>query len=198
MMSRGALFVVTGPSGAGKGTVLSKVMDTLDNLHYSVSLTTRPPREGEVHGVHYHFCNRDEAMGMIDQGHMLEHAEYVGDIYGTPAEPVEAALSAGLDVILEIEVQGALQIKAKRPDAVLVFIAPPNFEALERRLRGRGTDSDEKIAGRLHRAREEQKKVSEFHYIILNDDADVAADELRAIILARRCTLARQADVLPG
>ena len=196
MMSRGALFVVTGPSGAGKGTVLGKVMSTLDALHYSVSLTTRPPREGEEHGVHYHFCSRDEALGMIDQGHMLEHAEYVGDIYGTPAEPVEAALNAGLDVILEIEVQGALQIKAKRPDAVLVFIAPPSFEELERRLRGRGTDGDEKIAGRLNRAREEQKKVTEFHYIVLNDDADVAADELRAIILARRCKLDRRAGML--
>ena len=197
-MSRGSLFVVTGPSGAGKGTVLGKVRGELDRLHYSVSLTTRPPREGEEHGVHYHFCSPDEAMGMIASGRMLEHAEYVGNIYGTPEAPVEAALDAGLDVILEIEVQGALQIKAKRPDATLVFVAPPSFEELERRLRGRGTESDEKIASRLNRARDEQKKVGEFHYIVLNDDADLAAAELRAIIIAQRCTLARRADVLPG
>ena len=184
---RGTLFVVTGPSGVGKGTVLAQVFATTDRLYYSISVTTRRPRDGERHGVNYLFCERDALENMIRENALLEHAEYVGNIYGTPIAPVELKLEAGIDVILELEVQGALSVKAKRHDAVLIFLAPPNFEELERRLKRRGTDSEQAIEGRMKRARQEYEKIGEFDYIVTNDNVIDAADEMRCIIKACRC-----------
>lgn len=186
-MTRGNLFVVTGPSGVGKGTVLKRVLTELDKTYYSVSATTRNPREGEVDGVNYFFVTKEEFQSWIDQGRMLEHACYVGNYYGTPEKPVQEHLDRGEDVILEIELQGALNVKAKRPDAVTVFIAPPSMTVLEDRLRGRGTEAEETIAKRMATARTECDHVGEFRYVVVNDDLDKAIDDLKSIIKACRC-----------
>ncbi|MEA5039420.1 MAG: guanylate kinase [Clostridiaceae bacterium] len=187
MNRRGTLFVITGPSGAGKGTVLKRVLEKLDNVYFSVSATTRPPREGEIDGVHYHFMTRERFEQMIEDNELLEHAEYAGNYYGTPAGPVDRMLAVGKDVLLEIEVQGALQVKRKRADAQMVFLAPPSFAELERRLRGRHTESAEAIARRLEAAKRECATIGEFQYIVENDVAEEAAEELCAIIRASRC-----------
>lgn len=186
-MKNGNLFVITGPSGVGKGTVLKRVLAELDQIYYSVSATTRAPREGEVHGVNYLFVTKEEFQTWIDQGRMLEHACYVNNYYGTPEVPVQEHLDRGEDVILEIELQGALNVKAKRPDAVTVFIAPPSMSELESRLRGRGTENEETIAKRMNTARTECAAVNEFRYVVVNDDLDKAVDDLKSIIKACRC-----------
>ena len=195
-MSKGNLFIVTGPSGAGKGTVLGRVMPSMEDLHYSVSATTRAPREGEDDGVNYYFLRKEQFLEMIGQGAFLEHAEYVGNYYGTPAGPVDECLNKGMDVVLEIEVQGALIVKQKRPEAKLVFIIPPSFSDLELRLRSRGTETEETIAKRLEKAREEYQMADQYDYIVLNDKVEKAADELRAIILASRCAVGRRINLL--
>ena len=195
-MSKGNLFIVTGPSGAGKGTVLGRVMPSMEDLHYSVSATTRAPREGEEDGVNYYFLRKEQFLEMIGQGAFLEHAEYVGNYYGTPAGPVDECLNKGMDVVLEIEVQGALIVKQRRPEAKLVFIIPPSFSDLELRLRSRGTETEETIAKRLEKAREEYQMADQYDYIVLNDKVEKAADELRAIILASRCAVGRRINLL--
>ena len=187
MNKKGTLFVITGPSGAGKGTVLKEVFSALDGLYFSVSGTTRAPREGEVDGVHYHFMTRERFEELIANDRFLEYAQYNGNYYGTPLDPVEEHLEQGHDVILEIEVQGALQVKKRLPKAVTVFIAPPSFEELERRLRGRGTETEEVIQNRLAIARQECANMDEFRFIVVNDEVDAAADRLRAIMLSCRC-----------
>ena len=187
MNNKGTLFVITGPSGAGKGTVLKKVIQSLNGLYFSVSATTRKPREGEVDGVHYHFLTRERFEELIEKDRFLEYAQYAGNYYGTPLDPVEEHLEQGHDVILEIELQGALQVKKRLPKAVLVFIAPPSFEELESRLRGRGTETDEVIRNRLAIARQECANMDEFRFIVVNDEVEDAADRLRAIMLSCRC-----------
>ena len=187
MNKRGTLFVVTGPSGAGKGTVLKKVMAATDHLYFSISATTRAPRPGEIHGVHYHFITRESFAQLIREERLLEHAEYVGNFYGTPLDPVLEHLAQGDDVILEIEIQGAKQVKARYPKAALVFIAPPSFDELERRLRGRGTETEETILRRMDTARRECAHMDAFQYIVLNDTPENGAYELLSIITAHRC-----------
>ena len=187
MNKRGTLFVVTGPSGAGKGTVLKKVMAATDHLYFSISATTRAPRPGEIHGVHYHFITRECFAQLIREERLLEHAEYVGNFYGTPLDPVLEHLAQGDDVILEIEIQGAKQVKARYPEAALVFIAPPSFDELERRLRGRGTETEETILRRMDTARRECAHMDAFQYIVLNDTPENGAYELLSIITAHRC-----------
>ena len=187
MNKRGTLFVVTGPIGAGKGTVLKKVMAATDHLYFSISATTRAPRPGEVHGVHYHFITRESFAQLIREERLLEHAEYVGNFYGTPLDPVLEHLAQGDDVILEIEIQGAKQVKARYPEAALVFIAPPSFDELERRLRGRGTETEETILRRMDTARRECAHMDAFQYIVLNDTPENGAYELLSIITAHRC-----------
>lgn len=187
MNKRGTLFVVTGPSGAGKGTVLKKVMAATGHLYFSISATTRAPRPGEVHGVHYHFITRESFAQLIREERLLEHAEYVGNFYGTPLDPVLEHLAQGDDVILEIEIQGAKQVKARYPEAALVFIAPPSFDELERRLRGRGTETEETILRRMDTARRECAHMDAFQYIVLNDTPENGAYELLSIITAHRC-----------
>ena len=187
MMNKGSLFIVTGPSGAGKGAVLGGLQRTMDNVFYSISATTRQPRPGEVDGVNYYFLSHERFKEMIANGELLEHAEYVGNYYGTPEGPVNEMLAQGKDVILEIEVQGALIVKEKRPDAILVFIAPPSFEVLESRLRGRGTEKDEVVAMRLEKARSECAHMDGYDYIVVNDLLDDSISNLASIIRAARC-----------
>ena len=187
-MNKGLLIVYTGASGVGKGTIMKKLLERNPNLRLSVSATTRAPREGEEHGREYFFVSHDEFDRLIDEDGLLEHAEYVGNKYGTPKEAVFRMLDEGLDVILEIEVKGFLQIKKACPDCVTIFIAPPSFEELQARLRGRGTETEEVIAARLKTAEEELQSQSLFDYVVVNDDADRAADEVLSIIAERKST----------
>lgn len=191
---RGILFVITGASGVGKGSLRQAAADALRGVAYSVSATTRARRPAEREGVDYHFVTRPEFQRMIAAGELLEHAEYVGDMYGTPAAAVDATLAAGRDALLEIELDGARQVKRVRPDAVMLFIAPPSMAELERRLRGRGTDGEAKIQQRLARAREEIKALREFDYVVVNDRLDEAAETLRAILSAERARAPRVTD----
>ena len=187
MSKNGKLYVFTGPSGTGKGTILSQVLKQDKRLFLSVSATTRAPREGEIHGGHYYFLDKQTFEDKINKGEFLEYAQYVGNYYGTLEQPVNEQLKSGNDVVLEIEVQGAMQIHEKRPDAVMIFVAPPSIEELERRLIGRGTENDEKIAARMKNAEEELKQSDKFDYIIVNDDLDCAIADLLAILRAERC-----------
>ena len=187
MSKNGKLYVFTGPSGTGKGTILSQVLKQDKRLFLSVSATTRAPREGETHGKHYYFLDKQTFEDKINKGEFLEHAQYIGNYYGTLEQPVNEQLKSGNDVVLEIEVQGAMQIHEKRPDAVMIFVATPSIEELERRLIGRGTENAEKIAARMKTAEEELKQSDKFDYIIVNDDLDCAIADLLAILRAERC-----------
>ncbi|MFO7545387.1 MAG: guanylate kinase [Trueperaceae bacterium] len=183
---QGILFVMTGASGVGKDTIRRAAMPRMTNLEYSISATTRPRRQGEEDGVQYWFLQRPTFERMIRDDELLEHADYVGDYYGTPAQPVRQALARGTDVLLELELVGARQVKKRMPDAVMMFIAPPSLRELERRLRGRGTDSEEKIQKRLTRAREEIRAVREFDYVIVNDHLERAVALFECVIRAER------------
>ena len=185
MSERGLLIVFSGPSGVGKGTVRQEIFSTPDHkFEYSVSMTTRAQRPGEVDGKDYFFRSREEFEELIRNGQMLEYAEYVGNYYGTPLTYVNETLDKGIDVFLEIEVQGALQVKKKVPDAVFIFLTPPDLNELEERLVGRGTDSEEVIAQRIERAREEIALMSEYDYAIVNDEVPLAAERVKSVIEA--------------
>lgn len=196
MKEKGKLFVISGPSGAGKSTVVFKAMEGRDDVCFSTSVTTRKPRPGEVDGREYFFVDLDRFKEMVENDELLEHAEYVANSYGTPRAYVEEKLDAGLNVILDIEVQGARQVNEKKPDAVKIFIIPPSLEDLERRLKGRGTDTPRAIEARLIRARQEYREANFYDYIIINDDAERAAGELAAIMLAEHCRAADRMDYL--
>ena len=183
---KGRLIVISGPSGTGKGTVIGKLRELRGDVCLSVSVTTRAPRPGETDGVQYYFLTREDFEQRIAQNAFLEHARYVDNYYGTLEAPVNQKLDEGYDVILEIEVQGAMQVHKKRPDAVMVFIAPPSFEELAARLRGRGTEDEEKVMKRLETAKEELKHQDEFDYVVVNDEIDRAVEELKGILAARR------------
>ena len=179
MTERGLLIVFSGPSGVGKGTVRREIFESSENqFQYSVSMTTRPQRPGEVDGVDYFFRTREEFEELIRQGQMLEYAEYVGNYYGTPLTYVNETLDKGIDVFLEIEVQGALQVKKKVPDAVFIFLTPPDLEELQDRLVGRGTDSADVIA------KEEIALMREYDYAIVNDEVSLAAERVKRVIEA--------------
>ncbi|HEO8254383.1 TPA: guanylate kinase [Streptococcus agalactiae] len=185
MSERGLLIVFSGPSGVGKGTVRQEIFSTSDHkFDYSVSMTTRPQRPGEVDGVDYFFRTREEFEALIKEGQMLEYAEYVGNYYGTPLSYVNETLDKGIDVFLEIEVQGALQVKSKVPDGVFIFLTPPDLEELEERLVGRGTDSPEVIAQRIERAKEEIALMREYDYAVVNDQVSLAAERVKRVIEA--------------
>ncbi len=191
MAETGLLMVLSGPSGAGKSTVVSALMRRRKDVRFSVSATTRAPRPGERDGVDYYFLSREAFDRLTDQDAFLEQAEYVGNRYGTPAEPVDRLLSEGWNVLLDIEVQGASQVLRKRPEAVSVFLAPPSLEELERRLRGRATDGEEAIARRLETARKEWSLADRYTYYVINDRAEDAAGRLDAIFTAERCRRSR-------
>ena len=187
MQEKGKLIVIYGPSGAGKSTVVFKAIEGREDVCFSTSVTTRKPRPGEEDGREYFFVDPDRFKEMVENDELLEHAEYVANSYGTPRAYVEEKLDAGLNVLLDIEVQGARQVHEKMPDAVKVFIIPPSLEELEKRLKGRGTDTERAIEARLTRARQEYQEADFYDYLIVNDDADKAAKELSAIILAEHC-----------
>ena len=187
LKEKGRLFVISGPSGAGKSTVVFKAIEGRDDVCFSTSVTTRKPRPNEVDGREYFFVDLDRFKEMVENDELLEHATYVANSYGTPRKFVEDKLDSGLDVLLDIEVQGARQINEKKPDAVKIFIIPPSLAELRRRLVGRGTDTERAIEARLIRARQEYAEADFYDYIIINDDPDRAAKELAAIMLAERC-----------
>ena len=180
-MNRGKTFIISGPSGVGKGSVLRVLLEKRNHIYVSVSATTRPQRPGEEDGVHYHFLDVETFRQRIARDEFLEYAEYVGNFYGTPKEFVDTAMEAGRDVILEIDVQGALQVAAKRPEAILIFIAPPSWEELERRLTLRGTDSPDA-----------------YHYFVINDTLENAAAELDAIMTAEHCKSRERMEIING
>lgn len=186
-MNRGLLIVLSGPSGVGKGTVCSALRGKLPNLVYSVSATTRAPRSGEREGVNYFFKTREQFQEMIARDALLEYAEYVGNYYGTPRDFVEKTLSEGKDIILEIEVQGALKVKEKFPEAVFVFLLPPSLNDLKQRIVGRGTESQDKIDHRLKVAVEEMNLFNRYDYAVVNDEIDCACERIGAIITAEHC-----------
>ena len=193
MKERGVLTVISGFSGAGKGTLVKKLIEEHKNYSLSISMTTRAPREGEVDGVHYFFIDKPTFEENIKSGKMLEYAEYQGNYYGTPKEYVEQQLSAGNDVILEIEYLGAFQVKKMLPEALLLFVTPPSAEELLRRLRGRHTETEEQIRGRMNRAIEEADIVEKYEYILLNDDLDTCVRETHEIIQNAKYSVSRNA-----
>ncbi len=181
-MRTGNLFVVSGPSGAGKGTLVARLVEEVPDAWVSVSATTRRPRPGEVEGVSYYFLDREDFLALADEGGFLEWAEYAGNCYGTPLASVQREMAAGRQVILEIEVQGALQVREKMPEAHLVFIEPPSLEELERRLRGRGTEADDVVRKRMETALVELSHKMEYDIRLVNDDLDEAVAQLVAYV----------------
>ncbi len=183
-MKKGSLIVVSGPSGAGKGTVCDAFLSAHGEIAYSISATTRAPREGEQDGVNYYFLSRAEFERMIENGELLEWAEVYGNYYGTPLKKIEERLARGEDILLEIDTQGALNVQKKFPDGVYVFILPPSFDELEKRLRGRGTDSEAVVARRLAAAAGEISAAKQYAYTIVNDKVENAVRTLSAIVAA--------------
>ncbi len=195
---KGTLYVVSAPSGTGKDTVVRELLRLHPETAFSVSATTRAPREGETEGKDYYFVTRERFAEMIERGEFLEYAEYTTASYGTPAAAVDAALAAGRDMILVIEINGANNVKRKRPDAVLVFLVPPSFEELERRLRGRGTETEEQIAARMEKARAEILHMDEYDYIVKNDTVPHAVSDIESIMAAERLKAAKCIESVKG
>ena len=197
MNKRGVLTVISGPSGVGKGTVIKRLFEIEDNLYFSVSATTRKPRPGEIDGVHYSFKTKEEFEHDIETGEMLEYAVFNGNYYGTPKSAVEQCLSEGKDVVLDIEIQGAKNVKKMMPESALVYLLPPDIEELKRRLIGRNTEDAETIAGRLHTAHLELNEAPELYdYFIVNDLVDNAAIKIKDIIEGERCSKNAMQEVL--
>lgn len=184
MKRRGILIVVSGFSGAGKGTLMKKLMETYDNYALSISMTTRNPRPGESDGKEYFFVSKEKFEQTIAEEGLIEYAQYCENYYGTPREYVEKQLDAGKDVILEIEIQGALKVKEKFPNTLLLFVMPPSVAELENRLRGRGTETEEVIRKRLCRASEESEGIENYDFIVINDKLEVCVEELHSIVKA--------------
>ena len=197
-MKKGKTFIISGPSGVGKSTVLSALLEKRPNVYFSVSATTRDPRPGELDGIHYHFMDVDSFRKWIAMDQFLEYAEYVGNFYGTPKRFVDEAMDQGKDVILDIEVQGAIQVTSKRPDTVRIFIAPPSWAELERRLTERGTDSKDKIQTRLLRAKVEFQTAHTYDYFVINDTVENAVKELDAIMTAEHCKPKERMEIING
>lgn len=182
-MDKGILLIVSGLSGAGKGTICKRLMEKYPDYEFSISATTRAPREGEIHGREYFFLSQEEFETKIEDGQFLEYANYVGNYYGTPKDWVEEKLEGGKNVILEIELQGAFQVREKIPEAVLIFIMPPDMEELKRRLIHRGTETEEQIEKRLSRAMEELEYVDQYDYVIVNEEVEKSVEMLHTIVL---------------
>lgn len=191
MTDRGILFVISGPSGVGKGTIRSAVLPFLDNLVVSISATTRKPRKNEVNGREYFFMDEDDFKQLITGGKLIEWACVYSNLYGTPRDFVVKSLEEGVDVLLEIDIQGAMQVREKMPEGVFIFIAPPSIEELIERLCNRGQDSPESIEARFAASREEMTHMKEYDYVVINDNLADAVKKTESIIIAERCKIKR-------
>ncbi len=191
-MSSGTLYIISAPSGAGKTSLIASLLENISDVEVAISHTTRAPREGEINAKHYHFVSEDEFLADVKNNKFLEHANVFGNYYGTSTDSVDTLLQKGIDVILEIDWQGAQQIRKLMPEAISIFILPPSKEELERRLRGRGTDSDEIIAKRLGQSCEDIKHYNEFDYVLVNDSFDESVKQLASIFYANRNRLEKQ------
>lgn len=196
MKHKGILIVVSGFSGAGKGTLMRKLLETYDNYALSVSMTTRSPRDGERDGIEYFFSTKEEFEKKISEGGLIEYASYCDNYYGTPKAYVEEQLSCGKDVILEIEIQGALKIRKQFPEALLLFVTPPGIGELKSRLTARGTETEEVINKRLSRAGEEAKGIEKYDFLVVNDDLDRCVEEIHGIVTASRNTPFRNTEFI--
>ena len=196
--TRGQLIVLSGPSGVGKSTVIAELLGERKDIYFSVSFTTRNPRVGEADGVNYNFVSREEFERMIAADELLEYAQYVGNYYGTSLKVIQDKLAAGIDVLLDIEVQGAAKVRSKCPEAVLIFIIPPSFEELSRRLHGHATDNEDVIAGRLQKAREEYQQIPNYDYLVVNDKVSTAAEEIISILTAEDCRTRNRLALVEG
>lgn len=196
MSRKGILIVISGPSGTGKGTVCDAWRKTAENLSYSVSATTRKPRPGEVDGVNYYFFDKAGFEEMIHKGELLEWAEVYGNYYGTPLKKIEEKLALGQDVLLEIDTQGAMNVKKKVPEGLFIFLIPPSLAELERRLKGRGTETEESLSRRLGAAKEEIEIGKQYDYIVVNDTVENAAATIENIRIAEHCRVERNIDTL--
>ena len=194
--SKGTLIVLSGPSGAGKSTVIAELLHEREDIHFSVSYTTRTPRVGEQDGVNYCFVSKEEFEGMIERDEFLEYARYVDNYYGTSLKVIQEKLDQGVDVLLEIEVQGAATVKQKCPDAVLIFVIPPTFEELSRRLHGRATDDETVIAGRLAQAKKEYQQIPLYDYLVINDSVQSATQEILSILAAEGCRVKQRLPMI--
>lgn len=193
-MRKGLLIVVSGASGTGKGTVCKKILDAMPKVAYSISATTRAPRSGEVDGKEYYFLSRENFQAWIEDGKFLEYAEVYGNFYGTPLNKIQERINRGEDILLEIDVQGALNVKSKCPDGIYIFLLPPSLAELKRRIEGRGTETPESLQRRLANAAAEIQIGLEYDYVVVNDSVDNAAAQIKSIIVAERCRVARNLD----
>ncbi len=190
-MSKGLLIVISGPSGAGKGTICKELLKNNPNINLSVSATTRAPRQGEEHGINYFFKKKSEFLEMMDNNQFLEHAEVYGNYYGTPKDFAMEKIEKGEDILLEIDIQGALQVKKNYPDGVFIFILPPSLEELKKRIIGRGSETEESLYRRYGAAKAEIEYAFKYHYGVVNDEVEEATAKVEAILKAERCKISR-------
>ncbi len=197
-MSKGGVFIVAGPSGSGKDTLFKQLFKKRPDIKFSISSITRQMRVGEVEGEKYNFITREKFEDMLKNDELLEYNVYIGNYYGTPKAPVVAAVEKGEDILIEVDVNGAKSIREKMPEVVSIFIMPPSYKELKRRLSGRGTESEEVIEKRMHESLSEIKRATEFDYIVVNDNIDEAVDDIIEIIQSSRLMLKRQKNLIDG